>query len=222
MEGFKDGSVGFEDNTIDSNELNPRVANEMKPIVANRLEFPLRGKYNSDLRRKEEDFPHSDMMADPSKPLVRLAMLFDAKELKALAGSVSISTIGNLILFPADKQELRFAFCMWDNDPDDRCRYFRQLHYADNTPWQLGIKREIKSLSFSFLAPEVVIDVFEVSQTSKYILKIHVPREATYYLRTVAFHDTHYCLLQVLESMALETKLALIRLCCLPQLLTSL
>lgn len=95
--------------------------------------------------------------------------------------------VDNLTLFPADKQELRFAFRMWDNDPDDRCRYFRQLHYADNTPWQLGIKRHVKSLSFSFLAPEVYIDVFEVSQTSRYILKIHVLREATYYLRTVAF-----------------------------------
>jgi len=64
-----------------------------------------------------------------------------------------IGIVDNLSLFPADKQELRFAFRMWDNDPDDRCRYFRQLHYVDNTSWQLGIKRKVKSLSFSFLAP---------------------------------------------------------------------
>ena len=69
------------------------MVNKLNPIVANRLEFPLRGKDNSDLRRSGEDVPHSDMMADRSTPLVRLAMPFDTKELKSPAGSVSISTI---------------------------------------------------------------------------------------------------------------------------------
>jgi len=95
--------------------------------------------------------------------------------------------VDNLSLFPADKQELRFAFRMWDNDPDDRCRYFRQLNYADNTPWQLGIKRKVKSLSFCFLAPQIEIEEFAVSRTSRYIVKVDVLRETTYYLRTVAF-----------------------------------
>lgn len=97
-----------------------------------------------------------------------------------------IGIVDNLSLFPADKQELRFAFRMWDNDPDDRCRYFRQLHYVDNTSWQLGIKRKVKSLSFSFLAPQICIDEFAVSRTSRYIFKVEVLRETTYYLRTVA------------------------------------
>merc|ERR1712038_1144078 len=77
-----------------------------------------------------------------------------------------IGSLENLTMFPADKQDLKFAFRMWDNDPDDRCRYFRQLYYADNTEWQLGVKRRITSLSFSFIAPEVDIEVFSVSKTS--------------------------------------------------------
>ena len=92
----------------------------------------------------------------------------------------------NLIKFPADLQELKLAFRMWDNDPDDRCRYFRQLHYADNTAWPLCIKRKIKSLSFAFLAPQAEVDVFKTSQTSRYTLTIPVLRETSYYLRTVA------------------------------------
>ena len=92
-----------------------------------------------------------------------------------------------LLMFPVDRQELSFAFRIWDNDHDDRCRYFRQLYYADNTAWQLGVKRTIKSLSFTFIAPESLIEVYSVSQTSRYILKVNVVRESGYYLRTVAF-----------------------------------
>lgn len=97
------------------------------------------------------------------------------------------SELKNLHSFPADIQHLNLTFRMWDNDPDDRCRYFRQLDYADNTPWPLCVKRRIKSLAFTFLAPEVDIDVFEVSQTSRYIVRVPVLRNASYYLRTVAF-----------------------------------
>jgi predicted GNAT superfamily acetyltransferase len=105
---------------------------------------------------------------------------------QVLRGTFS-GELRNLILFPADLQELRFTFRIWDNDPDDRCRYFRQLHYADNTAWPLCVKRPMTSLSFAFLAPQAEIDVFEVSQTSRYTFKIPVLRSTSYYLRTVAF-----------------------------------
>ncbi len=98
-----------------------------------------------------------------------------------------IGVMNNLTMFPVDVQELRFAFRIWDNDPDDRCRYFRQLYYADNTPWQLGVKRKITSVSFGFLAPQSAIEIFPISQTSRYILKVNALRESWYYLRTVGF-----------------------------------
>ena len=98
-----------------------------------------------------------------------------------------IGLMHDLTMFPSDVQELRFAFRIWDNNPDDRCRYFRQLYYADNTAWQLGVKRKITSLSFGFLAPESTIEIYSISQTSRYILRISALRETGYYLRTVGF-----------------------------------
>jgi hypothetical protein len=35
-----------------------------------------------------------------------------------------ISGLRNLSKFPADVQKLQLIYRMWDNDPDDRCRYF--------------------------------------------------------------------------------------------------
>jgi len=95
--------------------------------------------------------------------------------------------LSKLVFFPADIQNLKLVFRMWDNDPDDRCRYFRQLHYPDNTAWTMCVKRKIKSLSFSFLAPQADIDVFETTRTSRYTFTIPVLRRTAYYLRTVAF-----------------------------------
>jgi hypothetical protein len=73
------------------------------------------------------------------------------------------SGLRNLSKFPADVQKLQLIYRMWDNDPDDRCRYFWQLHYADNTAWQLCIKRHPKCVSFKLLAPKAEIDVYETS-----------------------------------------------------------
>ncbi|CAJ1938985.1 unnamed protein product [Cylindrotheca closterium] len=97
-----------------------------------------------------------------------------------------LSGLRNVNEFPADVQELDLVYRMWDNDPDDRCRYFRQLHYADNTAWQLCIKRPIKAVAFTFLAPTAKIEVFETSKTSRYVLVVPVARQTKYYLRTVA------------------------------------
>lgn len=97
-----------------------------------------------------------------------------------------ISGLRDLSSFPADVQKLQLIYRMWDNDPDDRCRYFRQLHYADNTPWQLCMKRQPKSVSFKFLAPKAEIDVYKESQTSRYTFTVSVVRETKFYLRTVA------------------------------------
>eukprot|EP00553_Chaetoceros_curvisetus_P001280 CAMPEP_0204621486 /NCGR_PEP_ID=MMETSP0717-20131115/7176_1 /ASSEMBLY_ACC=CAM_ASM_000666 /TAXON_ID=230516 /ORGANISM="Chaetoceros curvisetus" /LENGTH=597 /DNA_ID=CAMNT_0051635895 /DNA_START=69 /DNA_END=1862 /DNA_ORIENTATION=+ len=108
---------------------------------------------------------------------------------QVLRGTFS-GELRNVRNFPADLQELRFMFRIWDNDPNDRCRYFRQLHYVDNTAWPICTKRDVKSMSFTFLAPQAEIDIFKASRTSRYVLKIPVLREATYYLRTVAFPIT--------------------------------
>ncbi|KAL3938761.1 MAG: hypothetical protein SGBAC_006389 [Bacillariaceae sp.] len=96
------------------------------------------------------------------------------------------SGLQNVHEFPADVQDLDLVYRMWDNDPDDRCRYFRQLHYADNTAWQLCIKRPIKTIAFRFLAPTAKIEVYETSKTSQYIFVVPVARKTKYYLRTVA------------------------------------
>ena len=88
--------------------------------------------------------------------------------------------------FPADVQHLPFRFRMWDSDPDDRCRYFRQLHYVDGTPWPICVKGKITSIDSTFLANKVTVGIDPVAETS--FLEVVVPcvRKTGYYLRTVA------------------------------------
>ena len=88
--------------------------------------------------------------------------------------------------FPADTQMLEFKFRMWDNDPDDRCRYFRQLYNVDNIAWQLGVKRVVDVPTCSFLAAQVELGKDPVAGTSFLAIRIPCVRNTGYYLRTVA------------------------------------
>ena len=127
---------------VDDSEARTNISIEAHTADRTELRFP-RYNLNKDNVAQEQNYAYIGKI-DPH----------DVIAWQQVPCGKFMGIVGNLTLFPADKQELRFALRMWGNDPDDRCRYFRQLHYADNTPWQLGITRKVKSLSFSSSLPK--------------------------------------------------------------------
>jgi len=92
----------------------------------------------------------------------------------------------DLRAFPADVQSLPFRHRMWDSDPDDRRRYFRQLCHADGTPWPVGVKGDIESIECVFQAPRCQVGLDPVATTSFLEVSVASVRRTGFYLRTVA------------------------------------
>ena len=95
-------------------------------------------------------------------------------------------SFSNLSEFPTDIQQLNFRFRMWDNASDDRCRYFRQLYYVDNTAWQKCIKEDITSTKCTFLANTAKLCICKLAKTSVYKVSIPCARNIPYYLLRIA------------------------------------
>ena len=86
---------------------------ENHPAVKKRIRCP-RFDFNKDEFQVTESYAYIDKN-DPQDVITWHIVL---------RGTFS-GELQSIRYFPADLQELRFTFRMWDNDPDDRCRYFR-------------------------------------------------------------------------------------------------
>jgi len=86
----------FVDNGHDHDPYFSEYAPDMPPnYEANMPRFPLRGKEFAERRRNEEDFPRNGLRADRQTPLIRVAISLDAKDLKEMAQSVSLSSMNS-------------------------------------------------------------------------------------------------------------------------------